>query len=481
MPADADDLGGAEVVHKRASLPGERERLLRESEVLQAAARRGVSGVAQLVVPPATDAPEPTLVTAAVQGPSLAAADPLPVAEVAGVAAEVARLLAELHAAGLVHGAVEPGHVVLDGAGGAVLVGLGRGGHVGATVGEGPAAGEAERLDPASDVAGWGALVAHLLDWSATEDEPLVALRRAMGARPGRLGRQRGTGRSTSAAEDQRRVLAALADQAQNPDPAHRPSARSLAAAVEHRIPDARMPGAVAAAPPPPAPAAGLLERLSAHRSPSSAQKAGAPRPHRPDGELGAGTTITAKTDGSPLRRPPEGTSKPSRLRRRSGSVPGRRLQLVVVCSLVALAGVAAASGLPPWRRATGAPAMTRCPPVARPAADADGDGCEETVQRVGDVLQAGRARFALGGAGDGWAVGDWDCDGRRTPALLHDGMLDLFDDWPQPGAELRGRLVATAPGAADIAVVTGPDGCERPALVRPGLADLVVDPRASP
>ncbi|MFP5376515.1 MAG: hypothetical protein ACLGIO_07020 [Acidimicrobiia bacterium] len=149
--------------------------------------------------------------------------------------------------------------------------------------------------------------------------------------------------------------------------------------------------------------------------------------------------------------------------------------------TVVALAGIATFR-LPLWRNAAEVPpAITRCAPVAPPAADADGDGCEETVQRVGDVLQAGVARFALGGPDDAWAVGDWDCDGRRTPALLHDGVLDLFDGWPEPGAEVPGRPVAAAPGATAITVVSGPGGCEQPALVRHVGADLIVDPRAGP
>jgi hypothetical protein len=121
------------------------------------------------------------------------------------------------------------------------------------------------------------------------------------------------------------------------------------------------------------------------------------------------------------------------------------------------------------------------CAPVERPAADVDGDGCEEPVRWSDGVLQAGTARFALGASGDAWAVGDWDSDGRRTPALLHHGALAVFDAWPAPGGELHGHQVANAAGAAAITVVPGPDGCDRPLLQRPGASDLVVDPRRRP
>ena len=213
------------MVHKTATLPGERERLLREAEVLRIAADRGVAGLASVITPPSTEVDDPTLVTSAVAGPSLTLAQPMAVAEVAGVAAEVARLLAGMHDAGLVHGAVEPGHVVLDGTGGVILVGLGSGGESG----EPPVDDPGGRLDPAADVAGWGALLAHLLDWSAAgeDEEPLSAFRRSIGARPARPSRRPGSRRPSPAADDERRALAALADQAQNPDPAHRASAMS--------------------------------------------------------------------------------------------------------------------------------------------------------------------------------------------------------------------------------------------------------------
>ncbi|HEV8114966.1 MAG TPA: hypothetical protein VGP53_01925, partial [Acidimicrobiales bacterium] len=108
LPVDVADPSGPEVVHKIACLPGERERLLHEAEVLRMAAQRGVAGLASVVAAPSPDDSDPVLITAAAAGPSLAVAGPLPVLEVAGVAAEVARLLAGLHDAGLVHGAVEP-------------------------------------------------------------------------------------------------------------------------------------------------------------------------------------------------------------------------------------------------------------------------------------------------------------------------------------------------------------------------------------
>jgi len=496
-PADDDEPTANEVVHKTATLPGERERLLHEVEVLQMAAQRGVAGLPPVVVAPLADAPAPTMVTGAVAGPSLAVAPPLPVLEVAGVAAEVARLLAGLHEAGLVHGAVEPGHVVLDGTGGAILVSLGRGGEIGQASGADD--GRDARCDPAADVAGWGALVTHLLDWSATgEEEPLLALRRALNGRPSRRRRSRPPSR---AGEDDRRCLAALADQAQDPDPAHRPSARSLAATVEHRIPQARMPGCGARAVIGRSSPAGLVDRLSGHLTPPEADEAltalaaagsgpGAPATTRRPQMARVVRSRTAERVAEPGEgQDPQvtgpglevGTGTASwRTRVPPSSSLRRGVGVAVGVSVLALAGLAAA-GRTSTREPTRTAPPFACPPVATPSADVDGDGCEEAVQWRDGVLQAGVTRFALGAPGDGWALGDWDCDGRPTPALLHDGTLTVFDAWPGPGAELPGRPVAQTPGAQALSTVSGPDGCDRASLSRPGAADLLVDLRATP
>ena len=523
MPGD-----GMEVVRKTASLPEERARLLREAEVLRTAWDRDVSGLATVVAWPSAEVDEPCLVTAGVAGPSLAVAAPLPAIEVAGAAAEVARILAELHQVGLVHGAVEPGHVVLDGGGGVILVGLGYGGTVGAPA-EDPTAGP---LDPADDVAGWGMLVSHLLDWSAAgEDEPLVALRRSLATRRvRRAGRRLPHPRPDEA---ERRVLAALADQAQDPDPARRPSARSLAVAVPHRIPAARVPGAVVATQPRRGPATGLLDRLSAHVA-ATAAAAGTAAPAVPADPPLESSPRPARTAGRPRsfgRRDPSlppvrtdrhgASSRFGSLRRRGGADPvearfssageaadpappgqaaddldlrarrppqsgSRRLAWAgAAAALVVVAAPAVVARLRATEQPIGAavavPQPIGCPAAAPPAADVDGDGCEEPVRFADGVLQAGGARFALGAAGTAWTVGDWDCDGRRTLALLQGGGIAVFDTWPAPGAELRGRHVSAPPGASELAAVADPDGCERPALRRPGTADHVVDVARAP
>jgi len=469
VPADPNDPSGVDVVHKTATLPGERERLLREAEVLRTAADRGVPGVVRVVTPPSTEADEPVLVTTAAAGRSLAAADPLPLVEVAGVAAEVARLLAGLHKAGLVHGAVEPGHVVLDGNGGALLVGFGRGGEIGSPAAE-PGGVEGGRLDPASDVAGWGALLGHLLDWSAVgEEEPMRALQLDLRTRAARRKLRRSPDQTSRTFDTERRALASLSDQAQNPDPAHRPLARAVAAHAEHCCPGARMPGAAASSLPPPGPAPSLLERLSGHAAGACvATHAELPRD--------SPSQVEVEERSSP---PGPSVLVPT---------PRRKAALVVTGACIIVVGLGALGAMSrPSTSASSRPAAVAkpprkaCPPAVRPAADADGDGCEETVSWADGVLRAGTARFALGAPGDAWAVGDWDCDGRRTPALLHDGSVVVFDSWPAPGHELQGRPMAMSSGARQLTLGVGPDGCERPAPARVDAAGLLVDPRMQP
>ncbi len=552
VPAEADEPSGPEVVHKTASGPEERERLLRESEVLRMASERGVAGLATVVSRPSGEAAEATLVTSAVAGPSLAVAAPLPVCEVAGVAVAVANLLAGLHEAGLVHGAVGPGHVVLDGAGGLIMVGLGEGGEIGAPATAGDGVAPPARLDPASDVAGWGMLVSHLLDWSATgEEEPLVALRRTLGGRPAR--RRRPSPPPSRHADDDRRVLAALADQAQGPDPAHRPTARSLAAAVTHRVPDARMPGSAAepstGAPRP----TGLFARLPAHLAAAPGEVAGGvpeslpeeqaparraqpvsqdrwahqdravrdrrpfpwgrgakppgvPTPGRepdvkppsgPGSDQGAGPPMRAGLGVDHLGRE-EGSAAAGdagveeavragsarNLRMPRGTTPARLGIALVAAIVLVVAGGLVAGGRHRGRapaQAAAAPPQVGCRPAAPPSADVDGDGCEESVQWADGVLLAGQARFALGAPGDAWAIGDWDCDGQRTPAILQEGSLVVFDAWPGPGGELAGRPAAMVAGGRGLSVVPGPDGCDRPSIHRPGEADVVVDAGPKP
>ena len=53
----------------------------------------------------------------------------------------------------------------------------------------------------------------------------------------------------------------------------------------------------------------------------------------------------------------------------------------------------------------------------------------------IGAVLEHGGHRYGVGAPGDFVQTGDWDCDGRATPAIVRPstGHVVLFDAWPAP------------------------------------------------
>ncbi len=136
----------------------------------------------------------------------------LSVPAAAGALAALAVTVADLHSMGIVHGRIDPSHVVIAADGRPVLCGM-RGNEPG-TIEPGPA----------EDVAAVGRLIDHLLGAHA-EPEPIPDRR---------WGRRAWSGYN-------RRTLQLLADRATHEDPARRPTARALANAIMDAVPDARL------------------------------------------------------------------------------------------------------------------------------------------------------------------------------------------------------------------------------------------------
>lgn len=92
------------------------------------------------------------------------------------------------------------------------------------------------------------------------------------------------------------------------------------------------------------------------------------------------------------------------------------------------------------------------CPPVPEStelSADVDGDGCADrldwspvTGRLLADTAD-GRRGWQLGEPGDRFVLGDWNCDGTRTPGLHRPatGRTYGFDHWPTKAAAAS-RLV---------------------------------------
>ena len=216
-------------------------------------------------------------------------------------------------------------------------------------------------------------------------------------------------------------VLEDLARQATAADPARRPTARDLAAAIRERVPTARLPlrsaserrawrwaGAAAAA----ATALGVALMLS-----------------WPDSGPGSGP------GSSPDPRPGEHARRPPR---------------------------PAAAPRP------AVPTARRVWPVVQPDFH---DG----------VLTVGGARYAVGRSGDTAVAGDWSCSGGATVALLRPSTGDVvvFEGWAEEHREVTGRLVARVPGATGLTVGdTDGDGCDDLQATRPGAAPVPVDTR---
>jgi len=198
-----------------------------------------------------------------------------------------------------------------------------------------------------------------------------------------------------------------------------------------------------------------------------------------PSPALPAGPSVPLPTQGS--------SSRPAPPRRPAARV----LALVVVLVVGVVGGAAGARALRPLGSDPAAatrPSTTTVPerteePSAPPAPadreveaawparcdlpdpagpDADGDGCPEPIELDGREARIGSVTVSLGDEGDLVALGDWDCDGVATPALLRPGTGEVFvfPEW-RLDEPLEIEAAAVVPDAS--AIAAGPDDC--PAL----------------
>ena len=181
------------------------------------------------------------------------------------------------------------------------------------------------------------------------------------------------------------------------------------------------------------------------------------------------------RTDRHPPRRPPSMERRPPT---RERSLP----RVVLATAVVGVGAVVAGAlllqaGRPAARAASSAAPPTSCQAAAAAAdadlvvADIDGDGCDDGVRIVDGVVQVEDQRWAVAGADDSIAIGDWDCDGRATPAVYQraTGDVFVFPAWADSSGPLEVEAAASVPGADQIGASSGDEPCPELTVEMPG------------
>ncbi|MGH9213896.1 MAG: hypothetical protein ACRD2C_24975 [Acidimicrobiales bacterium] len=367
----------------------------------------------------------------------------------AGLVAAVAATVADLHELGVVHGRIDLSHILLDADGRPRLCGWS----------------SADDSAPPVDVAALGRLLAALVERAAPSG----------GVRPSWFLWAR-----ARAADE--RALAQVVAHATDPVASRRPTARALARSILSAVPGAEL-APVGRAPneaPAPAPGRGPSPDGRAHEPGSTALD---PLDRLVDPAVGLDSQVDEVFGDQSAITIDEvfvdrGWDDPA-----TGPSPGspRRRARALALAAIALVFAAAAAGAyayragapsdvgaqepvaaPPASTAARPCAPTDAPPGAGTQADIDGDGCLEAVVVRDGVVETAGQRWAIGAPGDLVAVGDWDCDGRATPAVYRpaSGDVFVFADWAgadQPltveatAQVLGGRgLTRASPGPAD-------------------------------
>jgi len=459
---------GRLVAVKRSRHPRNDARLRHEAEVLERARHPGVVELVHLE----ERGEDTALLTLAVAEGSLERRPRPSVPRVAALAASLASTLADLHAMGVVHGRIEASHVLVGRDGRPILCGFSEAA-TDSTSASSPAADDLPT--PPDDLAGLGRLVLALLS-ADTEIEPIPELRRRLFARarhPGWTGYQQ-------------RALLTLADQASADEPSHRPTARAFAAALSAAFPDALLhdepttsrrldlrvePEAG------PEPAEELEQEAPADGpevDPHTARPATPPAGRRAPrvaiaggaalvGVLGLATLALGASSVRGGARPQlvaEEASDRAVVADQPPTTAGDPPPTPSPSSTTSTTATPASTSADP---ASGNDGAQGCPTADGPVADLDGDGCAGAISVEGTVVTTDAGRFQVGEDGDEVVLGDWDCDGSSTPALLRPdtGDVFVFERWASQEDEVSTTAVQQVDGATDLRVDrTG--GCDR-------------------
>lgn len=414
---------GRTVAIKRASTDDGRQRLRHEHDMLRASGGAGAAG-AGVVEVAAFDDPAGGDVTALSTvwsgGPTLASSPPGTPEAVASIAAELAATVADVHDRSIAHTRLTAEHVLLDAANHPILTGFAE------------ATGDVD--DQPADVAAFGTILTRLLT-DLPPSAPATILRgRVLGARGG--------------ADRLVPSLTALASRASDSNLSTRPTARSLATSL-----------AVLAAGPAPTGSAAPGPTTTA-----------SPRLIRPTAPAGRSAARPARAAAAA----------------RAWRLPGPRRAWFAVAAAVLVLGFvigrwafAGGGSAPATATATSVAEATTATSVtdattageedvtaafepSASASDAAGDSAAApggSAAGTPSIVEDGGRRYAIGSATDRVVVGDWDCDGVATPAVLRPstGEVSVFARWSGPGETVVATPLTVVPGATGLQAVTTP------------------------
>ncbi|MEM7286993.1 MAG: hypothetical protein AAF480_11630 [Actinomycetota bacterium] len=125
-------------------------------------------------------------------------------------------------------------------------------------------------------------------------------------------------------------------------------------------------------------------------------------------------------------------------------------------------------SAVPPDRAvAPGAPQAANPLPATpcAPEPDVDGDGCADDTEVLGRLIRHRDTWYQVGDPGDVVILGHWACASRATPAVLRPstGEVFVFDRWPTLGDPVTTTPARTVAPGTDVLVVGAEDGCDIP------------------
>jgi hypothetical protein len=382
---------------------------------------------------------------------SLDACPPMELDELAALALGLAKATDELHRRGVVHLAIEPSHVLVPEAGAPVLCGLA----------DAAVAAPGETLDPTADdralrrlleqevARSAAARVIDPADPRARQLEHIVSpARQPPPATPAAL----------------TEALQAFTSAA-SPSPAAEVQPTPIVRGTRRRVPWLGIAGGIVAI-------AVLVAAWWAREDPdaSTSTAAATSTTATPAGDAAASGAASTTASGSATTAD-DATTTTGRATTTTGGVT-----TTVTTQRAARTTTTAATG----------PTTTAAGPAACPrlraglgSADVDGDGCPESYRLLAGRIEVGGRAYGIGEEDDLLAVGDWDCDGTATPALVRPatGSVFLFAAWPAADSALSAEPVTTVADPQSVATASDATGCDILVVETPSGAVTVADP----